>query len=127
MLTYLNCFNTVKLALLKKNKFTYIEINRKNTIIITLLLKYNVVLGFKIININNKNIYVVYVNSAINYLSIKNLHKISNPRFVKYKDLKFLSNKNTGTKYILSTSKGFIDIKEALHIKIGGILLFKIN
>lgn len=126
MFSYLKCFNDVKLALLKKNRYTYINITRKNTIIIKLLNKYNVILGFRIVTIRREKIYLVYVNTSVNYFNLKNLHKLSNPRFLKYHELKSLANKNTGTKYILSSSIGFIDIKEAVNKKIGGILLFRL-
>lgn len=127
MITYLNCFNLIKLSLLQKKRYTYIPINKKNTEIMFLLLKYNVILGYKIIQFNKVKKYLIFINTQVPYYNIKNLLKVTKPRFLKIKDLKNLSNKNTLTNYILCTSVGFINIKEAIFLKIGGILIFRIN
>lgn len=126
MITYLSCFNSIKLALIQKKQYTYININNKNNIILNLFIKYNIITGYKIISIKNSQKYLVFLNKSVAYFNIKNLLKITKPRHIKFKELIKLNNKNTHTTYILCTSKGFLNIKEAIFQKIGGILIFRI-
>ena len=126
MLGYLNAFNLIKLNIIKRSKFGYIDISKKTTIIIKLLMKYDIIIGYSYITINNKKLFKVYFNTKFKCNNLKNLCKLTNQRTLKLRHLIKLSNKNTESKYIFCTSKGLIELKEAINYKVGGILLFKI-
>lgn len=126
MLPYINTFNFIKLNVIKKSKFNYIRTSKKRIIVIKLLLKYNVITGYKFITRNKINFIKVYFNTNFPFFKLKNLCKLTNQRTLKHKHMLVLNNKYTDSKYILSTSKGLLELKEAIQLKIGGVLLFKI-
>lgn len=88
--------------------------------------KYNVILGYKIVLIKNIEYFLVTINSKTNHFELKNLVQLTKPRYLKLKDLNKLNNKTTYSNYILCTSKGFLNIKEAIIKKTGGLLAFRI-
>jgi len=127
LLGYINCFNAVKLALIRKETYTFVRINRKNLLCLQLLLKYNVINGFKKINFKEKEVFFVYLNTKYLWFNLKNLYKITNAQSLKYYLMNQLQNKNTKTIYIFSTSKGLLNLQECINLKIGGVVLFRIN
>lgn len=84
-------------------------------------------MGYKIVSFKKNNFFLVIINSKYNYFDLKNLVQLTKPRYLKLKDLNELNNKNTNSNYILCTSKGFLNIKEAIVLKTGGLLSFKIS
>jgi len=98
--------------------------NKKNKIILNLFLQTNLVLGYK--EYDTKTLKV-FLNGISSPYRLKNFFKPTRPRYIKYKDIVKYKNKNTGSTYILSTSKGILPMKEAYKLNIGGILLFKIQ
>lgn len=128
MKNYISCFNIIKNNIIKKNVFCYIKKTKKHYFLISVFLKMNVLLGYKITKIKNLEYYCIYLNinnNDNNNLTL--LYKKSYPIFIKLKYLQKLKNKNTYTKYIISTSKGFLDYKECLKNKLGGILFIKLK
>lgn len=126
MIQYIKCLNNIKLALKQKKFFTYIEVNKKNKKVLDLLIKYNIIIGFSLIHSKKNLLYKVYLNISIPFYNLKNLLKISKPKILKLKGMNKLQNKNTQTIYILNTSEGFLNIREAIQKKQGGTLLFRI-
>lgn len=126
MISYLNCFNEIKLGLLQKKQYLYIKDIKKNFIILKLLTKYNIIIGFKKKKKGDNFFYLVYLNNSVSYFNIKNLFKINNYKVLKLKDMTKIKNKNSFTQYILSTPKGFLNMQESIKMGVGGKLIFRI-
>lgn len=86
------------------------------------MIKLGVILSYKIIN----NKIKIVINIISNTKQIKVLSKPSIKINIKYKHILKVKNLNTGSNYVLITNKGILTLQEAIKIKSGGILLFKI-
>jgi len=111
----------IKINIKRNNEFIYLPFNKKTIIILKIFLEYNIILGFSVTN----NIIKIVLNLNSNN-KLYNLCKPTGMRFIKVKDIIKYTNKNTGSIYIISTSKGLLSFKNAIKLNVGGILLFKI-
>jgi len=68
----------------------------------------------------------LYRNSTFFY-KVRPVSTSSKKFFLSYRALKMISTNLKSTLIILSTSKGLISHKEALYLKIGGLILFVIS
>jgi ribosomal protein S8 len=58
---------------------------------------------------------------------IKNYYKLKRPIYLKLQALQYLTLSLKQSTFILETSKGVITHQEALKLKVGGVLICKIN
>lgn len=124
MLTYIQTFNTIKTHFLTKKRTLFLKNTKKNKCILHVFLKANLILGFKLSNDENIKVFLTALPSPY---KLKNFFNLTRPRYIKIKDINKYKNKNTGSIYILSTSKGLLTLQEAIEYKVGGVLMFKLQ
>jgi len=119
-----NCINLLKITILKNKKGFVINNNNKNINTLKPFLKINII---KFMKIDGKHlfVYINYVNNKPVFKNIINLFKPSNKKFIQLKTLIKLNEKYNWI-FIISTNKGIINSKEALNLKVGGMIIAKI-
>lgn len=118
-----------KLNLGKKHNKEYIIVEKTNNIeiILKFLFKENFIKNY----LNLKKNFIVFFKFNTNTTPlIKKIEVISTPSkkiYINWYDLNSLIYQNKISFFILSTSQGILQGKDALKLKIGGELLFKIT
>jgi ribosomal protein S8 len=124
MVMKFNIINLVKLNLIYKKRKIRIKLNKYEYNLVKFLIKINLI---KFIKKNNKN-YDIFFNYIYNkpiFRNIKNISKPSRPVFISNKKLKFISNKYKSI-FLLNTNKGILTNLEAINMKVGGLIIFKL-
>lgn len=120
----LNLLNIIKLSYCSRVEYIYLQIVKKNIILLKILKKYNFISSFKFISDNIVIVYFLYKNNKKIWLNLKIMYKSSHffyidtyilRRFYKYEFKKLL---------FLLTDQGLIDHHLALKKNIGGKLYF---
>jgi len=116
----------LKLAIKHKKDFIIFNgVCNLNNTILRLLLQLGLIKNYLLI----KDKYYIFLKCINGFSFLKNIGMISKPGkrlfFSVYK-IQSLTNQNSCNIYILSTIKGIMSNKEALHLNIGGEVLFKI-
>jgi ribosomal protein S8 len=115
--------NLVRLG--NKHKLKYIKIlkTKKSTRILQILLKYNYILGWGVVQQKNHQHYLVYIskNTAILHVLATSTKKL----YIKYKYLQLLKQYFSSTTIFISTNCGIISVADACTKKVGGFLLFR--
>lgn len=113
----------------KKHNKEYIIVEKTNNIeiILKFLFKENFIKNY----LNLKKNFIVFFKFNTNTTPlIKKIEVISTPSkkiYINWYDLNSLIYQNKISFFILSTSQGILQGKDALKLKIGGELLFKIT
>jgi len=124
MLGYITTLNLVRLGIKHKYKFIKIIKNRKSSKILHILLKFNIIYGWTILQKKNFSYYLVYCKPGLT-----NIHTFLRPNRklnIKYKSIKILINRYSTASIFLSTPNGILSINEAYIQKIGGFLFFRV-
>lgn len=123
---WLYLINSLKSALLhKKNKI--IIRNKKNYLqLLTCLIKINFIKTF---SVKNKLIYIEFscINNKQLFTNLTNFYNLRNKKIFRLNFLKKFHYTANSSVYILSTSKGFMGHSEAINLKLGGLIFFKIT
>jgi len=127
MLNILNYINNIKIGTQFKKNWIFLKKTQKLNDILICLLKHNVILGFREVNLNNSILFRIYINKNMNPKNIFIINSITVPKTIKVNELLKLNNKFTKSVYILSTDVGYLTIQECISKNKGGVLLCKIK
>ena len=117
-----------KIFLAKKHNKIYITEKKTKTgeILLKLFFKKSLIKTYTITNNN----FIIFLRYKYGNSLIKDLKMISIPSkriFISVYKLQSLIFKNNLTFYFLSTTMGILEGRDALHLNLGGEILFKIN
>lgn len=123
--------NHVNLALSKKSFKNKIVLTKTNLKLLKLLRSIGCINNLSVLSSQGKFNYItfsvfLYRNSTFFY-KVRTVSTSSKKFFMSYRALKMISTNLKSTLIILSTSKGLVSHKEALYLKIGGLILFVIS
>lgn len=110
-----------------QDRVVYIKINHKNTALCNLLLKHNIIFGYRVVSSGGFKTYEVIIQKGCKFFDLKNFVKVKKCRTIKYKDAIALCNRHTHTCYVFMTSKGIVTLPEMIELKLGGILMFRLK
>ena len=127
MITYVNTFNKIKLACVYRQAVLYVTINRKNTELCNLLLKQNILAGFRILQIDDYKIYELIVNENAKFFDLRNFIRVKKLRKISFKKAFTLNNRYSHSCYIFMTSVGMLTLSELIKFKLGGFLMFRLK
>lgn len=121
---FYKCINGLKLSIIYNKKGFIVQNNVKNLNLLKVLLKIGII---KFIKVEGKNfvVYINYINNKPIFKNIINMYKPSNKNYISLKNLKKISLKKNWI-LILSTNKGVMNNFEALNKNLGGLLIAKI-
>lgn len=120
-------FNNIKLSCIAKKTVSYVTINRKTKQLCDLLMKKNILLGYRIVSLNSYDIFEVHLNNDVKHYDLRSFIKSNNVRIVSLQNAISLNNRYTHSCYIFMTSKGMLTLPEMIKSKIGGKLMFKLK
>lgn len=118
--------NLININKAHKILFFKIPFTQKNLKFLIFLKKFNLINKYILIKENNKikiKIFLYYYKNKKICHTFKLISKPSNKFTVSYKALRLLNKKSGSSLFILSTSYGLISHKEALKLKITGIVI----
>jgi ribosomal protein S8 len=120
-------FSSFKNCLLKKKNNFISYYSKFNYLICTYLYKRNFFSELHILNINNTK--YLYITLDVNegeylFLNLNNKYRRSRPIYMNVKKLKKL-NSFYKMNFLISTSKGILNTKEAITLNVGGVLIFE--
>ena len=117
--------NLIKLNLKYKKKFFFHKINKKEMVILKILIKYNII---KFIQKTQKNNFIIFLNykNNNNVFELTNLYRPSFKQLISIDEINKITKKKNSI-FILSSSKGILTNIEALIKKVGGILVLKLS
>lgn len=123
--------NHVNLALSKKSFKNKVVLTKANLKLLKLLRSVGCVNNLSVLSSHGNHNFItfsvfLYRNSTFFY-KVRPVSTSSKKFFLSYRALKMISTNLKSTLIILSTSKGLISHKEALYLKIGGLILFVIS
>ena len=72
------------------------------------------------------NIFLKYVNLHPVIYSVKKISTCHKKHYINFKKLNQLYKNQPNTNLIILTNRGILTVKQALSLKIGGLLLYKI-
>jgi ribosomal protein S8 len=122
-----NVFNQLKTAQKLKKMTTLISYDSNSHKLISLIYNEGYIKGYTIIE-NNKKIliFLKYINQNPVINNIKSLSTCHKKNYIKYNNLKKKYNNNTNFISIILTPKGLMTVKNAIKLKLGGLLLYEI-
>lgn len=118
--------NLININKAKKNLCFSLLFTVKNYQFVRILKKFNVIYDYKLFKKNNFNHIKItlffYKNNPVCF-NFKIISRQSKVFTISYHSLLLLTKKSGSSIFLLSTSKGILSNKEAIHQKIGGVLL----
>lgn len=125
---YCSLLCLIKLSIISNADYIIIVYVKKLLPILDLLIKFNYISYYKILNKKNLIIYF-FNNTAVNYsyqydYSLKIMYKNSNYRYINVYNLNKFYKFDHKRILFLSTSKGIITHQEAIKYNIGGKIIF---
>jgi len=120
----LNLINVIKLSYCSKIEYIYLQIVKKNLIILKILKKYNFINNFKFISDKIIIIYFLYRNTKKIWLNLKLMYKSSHYFYLDTYTLRRFYKYELKRLFFLLTDRGIIDHHLALKKNIGGKLYF---
>lgn len=115
--------NNIKISIIYKKKLIRLNLNKKELILIKILIKLNII---KFIKHYKNNKFDIIINQNNNFKNIKNLFKPGQKISISKNELQKITSKNNLI-LILSTNKGILTNFEALKKKTSGFLIMKIS
>lgn len=123
--TFNNCVAKIRLGSLQRKLFIDIKFMKNLSGILNILYNEGYILGFY----NKANgycrVYLKYYNNCALTGNLICFYKSRRKFFVKLRDLERFAHK--GELYILSTSLGFLTLRECLVHRVGGIFILKVG
>jgi len=116
----------IKNSWIKKKYFFFVKFSKKRLYNLVLLKFLGLVKFFVVIKKNNKliiKIYPFFFNKINFYSSIRITSTTTRKYFLSLKALKILKKKSGATTFLISTSKGIIDLDSCLKYRISGFLV----
>ena len=125
---YCSLLCLIKLSIISNADYIIIVYVKKLLPILDLLIKFNYISYYKILNKKNLIIYF-FNNTAVNYsyqydYSLKIMYKNSNYRYINVYNLNKFYKFDHKRILFLSTSQGIITHQEAIKYNIGGKIIF---
>lgn len=118
--------NLININKAKKNLCFSLLFTVKNHQFVKILKKFNVIHDYKLFKKNNFNYIKItlffYKNNPICF-NFKIISRQSKIFTISYQSLLLLTKKSGSSIFLLSTAKGILSNKEAIHQKTGGVLL----
>lgn len=115
--------NNIKIAIIYKKKLIRLNLNKKELILVKILIKLNII---KFIKIYKNGKFDIIINQNNNFKNIKNLFKPGQKISISKNELQKITLKNNLI-LVLSTNKGILTNFEALKKKTSGFLIMKIS
>lgn len=122
---FFKLINLIKINLKYKKKFFFYKLNKKEIMIIKILIKYNII---KFIQITKNNNYIIFLNykNDNSVFEITNLYRPSLKKLININEINLMTRKKNSI-FILSSNKGILTNVEALAKNVGGILILKLS
>ena len=121
-----NLISMINLAAAKRTKSFEIYSSKFIMDVISKLLKLGIIRGF-MLNGNKVEVFMKYVDNRVPFIKVSQVSKVSSKGFVKYNKLKYISDRNGSSVFILTTSSGLKFNYECLNENIGGEIIMKID
>jgi ribosomal protein S8 len=117
----------LKLGFAKKSFYFTVFLTKQILNLLLIFKKLNIIRRFQITNTKTCRIFPTYNKFLIPTSSIKNYSRLKRPIYLKLTALKLLNLSLNHSTFIIETSKGLLTSIEAVKLKLGGLLVCKIN
>lgn len=124
--SYSHLLNRLQITALQKQLFFDIRLTRKTKLLVTLLVKLNVVRRFHKISYLEYRVFPAYTQFRKFMRPMQTYTRTNSRHIFKLNSIRILNQNTPNSYYILETSKGLMTHKDALREGVGGILLLKI-
>ena len=125
---YSNFLNNLKKSSLKHKMYYDVQITTKTKELARILLKLNIIRRFvKHSGINTYRVFPSYTKARRHLRTIKTYTRTNGHIRLNLATIRILNTTSPHSYYVLETNKGLITHKDALRLKVGGILLLIIH
>ena len=121
--SYTYFLNQLKVTSSQKKLYFDVRITTKTRTLASLLVRLNVIRRFHILNREVYRVYPAYTRFRKYTRPIKGFTRSNGRHRFKLQTLQVLNLNTPNTYYILETTQGLMTHKEALRLKLGGLLL----
>lgn len=121
--SYTYFLNQLKVTSSQKKLYFDVRITTKTRTLASLLVRLNVIRRFHILNRDVYRVYPAYTRFRKYTRPIKGFTRSNGRHRFKLQTLQVLNLNTPNTYYILETTQGLMTHKEALRLKLGGLLL----
>lgn len=128
MVSYILILNLIRVGFTNNKQFIFVPNTRKSISVLRSLISTGLIIGYRNVTLKGRDQVTleVMLNKTIKNINITNLSTPTNQRTIKFKEIKKLRNIGTASTYILITSYGIVNLRQAAELKTGGIMLAKI-
>ena len=121
--SYTYFLNQLKVTSSQKKLYFDVRITTKTRTLASLLVRLNVIRRFHVLNREVYRVYPAYTRFRKYTRPIKGFTRSNGRHRFKLQTLQVLNLNTPNTYYILETTQGLMTHKEALRLKLGGLLL----
>lgn len=118
--------NSININKIQKNSYFYVFFTAKNVYFLKFLRHFKFIHKYFLVRKNGLvfiKVYIYYYKNKPTCSTFKLLSKPSRRFLISYKALNLLHKRSGSSIYLISTSKGLLSNLEAVHRRVGGVVI----